>query len=79
VEDLYLTEKLALWVALALREIGRRRLMEVLPALQKNYIGGLQLSGPIQEAIGEFVAARELSGHPVSVQYWKGRTLSVRD
>jgi len=30
----------------------------------------LQSSEPVKEAIGEFVAARQLSGHPVAVQCW---------
>lgn len=79
VEDLYLPKELALWIALALREVGRRRLTEVLPALQNIYISGVQHPGPIQEAIGEFIAARELSGHPVSVQRWEGNSLPALD
>ncbi len=47
--------------------------MEVLPALQKDFVKSLDPSesGPIQEAIGKFVAARELSGHPTAVQRWE--------
>jgi hypothetical protein len=30
----------------------------------------LKPSGPVQEAIGQFVAARQLLGHPVAVSRW---------
>lgn len=75
VEDLYLFEGLALCVAPALRRLTREGLAEVLPALQNLFIASLQPSGPVapvQEAIGRFAAARELSGHPVVVQRWVG-------
>ena len=68
--NLYLSEAVAMCVAPALRELVGGRATEVLPALQKLHIENLQPSGLIKEAIGEFVAARELSGHPVTVQSW---------
>jgi len=30
----------------------------------------LHLSGPVQKAIDMFVAARQLSGHPIAVSRW---------
>jgi len=70
VGTLYLSETLAMCVAPALQELVGEGVTEVLPALQNLFIENLQPSGPIKEAIGEFVAVRELSGHPVTVQSW---------
>jgi hypothetical protein len=46
-------------------------LQEVLPALQNIFLEGLQPSGPVQEDLGKFVAARQLSGHPIAVSPWE--------
>ena len=69
VGNLYLSEGLATCVAPALRELVGEGVTEVLPALQNLFIGDLS-SALVKEAIGEFVAARELSGHPITVQSW---------
>ncbi len=72
VENLHLSEGLALCLAPALQEltttIGEGVVTEVLPALQTVFIERFQPSesGPIQVAIGKFVTAREFSGHPVT-------------
>jgi len=68
--NLYLSEGLAICVTPALRELVGEGVTEVLPALQNLFIINFESSGLIKEAIGEFVAARELSGHPVIVQSW---------
>ena len=73
-ENLYLFERVASCIAFALQELAPEGVTEVLPALKNLFIDGLRSSGPIEEAIGEFVAARQLSGHPVAVQRWgRGR------
>ena len=46
----------------------------LLPALQNVFLEGLQPSGPVQKATGQFVAARELTGHPVTVSRWDRRS-----
>jgi hypothetical protein len=46
------------------------RMTEVLPILQNIFLEELQPSGPVQEGIGQFVAARRLSGHPITVSSW---------
>jgi hypothetical protein len=51
----------------ALEELVGGRTMEVLPSLQNIFLNLFELSGPFQEAIGQFLAARQLSGHPVAV------------
>ena len=71
VKNLYLSEKLALRIAPALGELVGSRTMEVLPILQNIFLEGLQPSGPTQEGIVTFVAARELSGHPITVSLWE--------
>jgi len=70
VGNMYLSEALAMCLSPALRELVGERATEVLPALENLYIENLQPSGLIKEAIGEFAAARELSGHPITVQSW---------
>ena len=73
VKHLYLSEGVALCLAPTLKGLtGGSGVTEVtvLPALQKIFVERFQRSGPVQEAIGAFVAARRLSGHPVDVQCW---------
>ena len=71
VKNLYLSEKLALLIAPALEELVGSRTMEVLPDLQNIFLKGLQPPGPVQEGIVKFVAARELSGHPITISLWE--------
>ena len=54
----------------ALQELVASRVTEVLPNLQNVYLGGLQPSGAVQEGIGKFNAARQLTGHPIAVSRW---------
>ena len=58
-------------VAPALQELARERPTEVLPTLQILYLPtyGWQSSGPVEEAIKQFTATRQLHGHPVTVDY----------
>ena len=71
VKDLYLCEELAQRVTHALHELTGEAATQVLPALQSIFIKGNQLSWAVLEAIGPFVAARQLSGHPVAVRRWE--------
>ena len=68
VENLYLSTKLALCIAPALRELDAEGVTEVLPALQTIFIERRQASEAeaeiIQEVMGTFVAARGLSWLP---------------
>jgi len=73
-KDLHIGKELVLHYALALQELAGERLTEVLPALQNLFIEGLEPSGPIQEALGKFVAARQLSGLPIMVHSWDGQS-----
>ena len=69
VKDLQLSKKVAPFVAPALQEITGERVTEVLPALQNLFLDDFKASRPIEEGIGQFVARRQLSGHPVAIHY----------
>jgi hypothetical protein len=58
-------------IAPALKEFVGDGVIEVLPALQTLFLEGPLLSGPAQEAIEQFVAARQLAGHPIAVSHWE--------
>jgi hypothetical protein len=70
VKDLYLSQEFVPRIAPALQELLEGRAMEVLPALQNLFLEVLQLSEPVEEAVGRLVAARQLSGHPIAVSPW---------
>jgi len=72
VKNLYLSEKYASRIALALQELVEARTIDVLPALQNIFLeGGLELSGSVQKSIGQFVAARQVANHPpIGISPW---------
>jgi hypothetical protein len=70
VKNLYLSEKFALRIGPALQELVEGRTTEVLPALQIIFLEGLESSGPVQEGIGKFVAARQVVSRPIAVSSW---------
>jgi hypothetical protein len=70
VKNLYLSKEFAPDIAAALQELAGGRITEVLPSLQNILVEGLELSGPLRENIGQFVTARQLSGHPVAISDW---------
>jgi hypothetical protein len=70
VKDLFVSENLALHVVQALQALPVERATEVLPALHNLLIEGLKSSGPVHEAVEQFVATRQLAGHPVTVRPW---------
>jgi hypothetical protein len=70
-KDLYLGDELALRIVPALQELAGEGTAEGLPELQNIFIEWLQPSGPLQEAIVQFVATRQLSGRPVAVHRWE--------
>jgi hypothetical protein len=72
VKDLVLYWKPIQFVAPALEELSRERvtdLIEVLPALENLFLQGPEPSGLVKKAIGKFIAARQLSGFPVTVHH----------
>ena len=74
VKNLYLSKEFAPGIAAALQELVGSRITEVLPSLQNIFVKGLEPSGPFQEKIGQFVAARQLSECPITISgcdsYW---------
>jgi hypothetical protein len=77
VKSLYLSRDFARFIAFALQDLIGERVMDVLPALESLYLEHLRprALGSVQEAIGPFVAARQLLGHPVAVSYGKREAL----
>ncbi len=70
VKNLYLSKEFAPGIAAALQELVGDRIMEVLPSLQNIFVKGLEPSGSLREDIGQFVAARQLSDHPIAIAVW---------
>jgi hypothetical protein len=70
VKDLHLSKEFAPRIAPYLQGLVGGRTMEVLPALQ-NLLLSKDPSGPLKESIGKFVAARQLSNHPVAIKFTK--------
>ena len=69
-KNLYLSEAIAPHIVPALQELVAGRVTEVLPNLQNIFVEKLQPSGPVQDGIGKFIAARQLAGHPITVSRW---------
>jgi hypothetical protein len=67
VKDLYVSSEFTPRITPALNELVGESVTEVLPALQTLFLEGPPVSGPVQEVIGRFVAARQLAGHPLAV------------
>jgi hypothetical protein len=70
VKNLYLFKEFAPGIAAALLELDGGRITEVLPSLRNIFVRGLEPSGPFQEKIGQFVAARQLSSHTITISDW---------
>ena len=77
VKDLYVSWNFVRCIAFALQDLVDESVIDVpvLPALESVFLEDLQQSRPVQEAIGKFVAARQLLGYPVAVSGWNGRSL----
>jgi hypothetical protein len=71
-ETMCIPHDLALYLVRALEGLGGKQVTEILPALQYLFIDGL---AHIDESVGKFVAARQLSGHPIVVQCWPGENI----
>jgi hypothetical protein len=71
VKNLYLSKDLAPRVLPALQELVGGRTTEVLPTLEDIHLEEIRPPVPVREAIDTIDAARELSGHPVTISFWK--------
>jgi hypothetical protein len=70
VKNLYISKEFVQQIFLSLQELLRE---SVLLALENLFLEDLQPSGHDHEAVRQFVAARQLLGHPVVISYWDGR------
>jgi hypothetical protein len=70
IQNLYLSEQFATRIGPALQALVEGRTMEMLPALQNIFLDGLESSGPDQEGIAKFVAARQVASRPIAVSSW---------
>ena len=74
VKNLHLSKTVASRVAPALQELVEGRTTEVLPTVLPNleniFVVGLESFGPAQEGIEQFVAARQVAGHPTAFSNW---------
>ena len=73
VKDLFICKNFTPRIAPILQELVGERATEVLPALQTLFLEGPLPSGPVQEAIEHFIAARQLSARPVSLSRWESK------
>ena len=73
VKNLYVSEQFAPRIALVLRKlVGGGNETEVLPGNYRIFSWEeLRPSGPVHECIGQFVDARQLSGHTITVFHWE--------
>jgi hypothetical protein len=70
VKNLYLSKEFAPRIAPSLQELVGQRATQTLPALQSLFAEDPHPSGPVQEDIGKFVAARQVSDHPIAISSW---------
>jgi hypothetical protein len=70
VKNLYVSEEFARRIVPALEDLVEGRRTEVLPALENIFLEELEPSGPVEKGIGQFVAMREVTGHPIAVTRW---------
>jgi hypothetical protein len=77
VKDLYLDPEIASHIALVLQELVGESVLELFPALQNIFLKELEPSGPVPEGIEQFVAARQLASHPISVSRWEAWVLPL--
>ena len=69
VKSLHLCKEFAPRFTPSLQELIGERTTEVLPALQSLSLEELHPSGPFEDPIGKFVAARQLFNLPIAVSY----------
>ena len=70
VKNLYLSKEFAQRIVPALQDLVEDT-TEVLPALENIFLeAGLEASGSVEKGIGQFVAMREVTRHPITVAPW---------
>ena len=71
VKDLFISRELVPRIAQALKELDGDSVAEALPALQTLFMEEPLPSEAVQEAIRQFVGARQLAGHAITMFYRK--------
>jgi hypothetical protein len=74
VKNFYLSKEAVPYIAPVLQELVGGRTTEVFPTLQNIFLEGLKPRGPVQEGIRQFVAARQVTSHPIAVAGWKRKS-----
>jgi hypothetical protein len=69
-KNLCLSKEFAPGISATLQELVGGRNTEVLPSLQKIFVEGFMPSRRFQRSTGQFVAARQLSDHPIAISVW---------
>lgn len=69
VKNLYVSMEFVPSIVSALQELVGDQTTEILPILQNILLEGRRPSGHIQKRIEQFVAARQLTGHPTTVSF----------
>ena len=69
-KNLYLSKKIAQFIAPALQKLVKEGVKNALPALESIFLEELEPSRPIQNATAQFIASRQLLDHPVAVSHW---------
>ena len=77
VKNLYLSGVSAPDIGAALQELAGDKMTEVLPSLQNIFLEELEPSGPFQENIKQFVTARQLLNHHITISVWEDSTGSM--
>ena len=70
VKNLYLCQGFAPRIIPAFQELVGFRTTDVLPTLRNIFVEELKPSGSIQEGIQQFIATRQVTGHPIAVSRW---------
>ena len=71
VKNLYVSREFAKCIALVPQELVEEKVTNMLPTLKSIFLEDPQPSGPTQESIKQFFAARQHLGHPVAISHWK--------
>ena len=71
VKDLYIPQEFTPHIASVLQELVGEGATEVLPTLKTLFLEEPLPTGAVEEATGPFIAARQLSSHPVAVSRWE--------
>ena len=70
VKNLYLSKEFAPGIVTALERLVGIRITEVLPSMESIFVERLEPSEPFQKIVERFVAARQLSDHPIAISVW---------